>query len=137
MAHFIIEFQICCVVCIHRDCENVFHLCLLLDEPSVLHKSTRHVHHNHEYSPKNKNHKKHFGSPPTTSSTIIIRGLLDDYCFSDSDCTLTYSVCGQRTRRCMCKNGSHRSKDGKACLFDNEISEYLEHTFCSKIMNSK
>ena len=110
------------------------HFCLLLDEPSVLHKSTRHVHHTHEYTPKNKNHKKHYGSPPTTSSTIIIRGLLDDYCFSDSDCTLTNSVCGQRTRRCMCKNGSHRTKDGKACILDNEISEYLEIPFLFRIV---
>ena len=120
-----------CLLFIHCDCEVVFPP-LLLDEPSVLHKSTRHIHHDHEYSPQNKNHKKYFGSPPTTSSTIIIRGLLDDYCFSDSDCTLTYSVCGQRTRRCMCKNGSSRSSDGKACLLNNEISKYLRSRILQK-----
>ena len=121
-----------CLLFTHCDCEIVFPT-LLLDEPSVLHKSTRHIHHDHEYSPQNKNHKKYFGSPPTTSSTIIIRGLLDDYCFSDSDCTLTYSVCGQRTRRCMCKNGSSRSGDGKACLLNNEISKYFKGVKFSRI----
>ena len=100
----------------------------LLDEPSILHKSTRHVHHNHELSESelNKNVKKYHEKHLTTPYTTVIRGLLDDYCFSDSDCTQTYSICGQRERRCMCKSGTRRSDNGKSCILDNEIREYLE-----------
>ena len=111
--------------------KKMFYICKtfshFLDEPSVLHKSTRHVLHNHEFSEPelNKNFKIFHEKHSTTPYTMVIRGLLDDYCFSDSDCTQTYSVCGQRTRRCMCKSGTRRSDDGKYCTLDNEIREYL------------
>ena len=98
----------------------------LLDKPSILHKTTRHVLHNHELleSEVNKKGNKYYEKHLTTSSTIFIRGLLDDFCFSDSDCTLTSSICSKRTRRCMCKGGSHRSDNGRSCILDSDIREY-------------
>ena len=98
----------------------------LLDDPSLLYKSTRHVHHNHELLEPDD---KHF----TTSSTILIRGLLDDFCFSDSDCTLTYSTCSKRTRRCMCKDGSHRIENGKFCILDAKNRKYNKEQMVFKV----
>ena len=64
-----------------NDCffmrENVFHI--LLDEPTILQKSTRHVIYDHKLpeSEIDKKGKKHYENYLTTSSTIVIRGLLD------------------------------------------------------------
>ena len=106
----------------------------LLEEPSILHKSTRHVLTNHELSVTdlNTNVKKYHEKHLTTPYTMVIRGLLDDYCFSDSDCTQTYSICGQRARRCMCKSGTRRSDNGRTCILDNELRKYpaLRRVLC-------
>ena len=66
-----------------NDClfmrENVFHI--LLDEPTILQKSTRHVIYDHKLpeSEIDKKGKKHYENYLTTFSTIVIRGLLDDF----------------------------------------------------------
>ena len=104
--------------------ENVFHI--LLDKPTILQKSTRHVIYDHKLpeSEIDKKGKKHYENYLTTFSTIVIRGLLDDFCFSHSDCTINHSVCSKRTRRCMCKGGSQRSENGKSCILDSDMLKY-------------
>ena len=101
-------------------CVNMFPI--LLDGPSILQKSTRHVIQGNDLTELTMTNsgKKHYESRLTTSSTLMIRGLLDDFCFSHSDCTLPYTICSKRTRRCQCKGGSRRTDDGRSCVLDSE-----------------
>ena len=117
-------------------CVNLFPI--LLDGPSILQKSTRHVIQGNDLTEltMTDNGKKHYESRQTTSSTLMIRGLLDDFCFSHSDCTLPYTICSKRTRRCQCKGGSRRTDDGRSCVLDSEARKYHKNTKINRMKHN-